>query len=99
MAIATDQPAGDPLTVLPPVPLLDYSRPEPLQPSARARWQAVLLTSLAFALFHPLWMAPLIFVLAICLGYAYERTGNLWVTIAMHAIFNTCNTLIFLNLM
>jgi membrane protease YdiL (CAAX protease family) len=98
--------AGDAATAapeIPPLPLdyhravltLENDRPE----STRSRWLAVVSASLIFAIFHPLWMAPLIFVLAICLGYAYERTGNLWVTITMHAIFNTCNTLIFLNFM
>ena len=45
----------------------------------------------------PPWMAPLIFVLSLCLGYAYERTGNLWVSIIIHAAFNTTSTVIFLN--
>jgi membrane protease YdiL (CAAX protease family) len=65
-------------------------------PRAR-RWLAVLITSLLFAIVHPIWMAPAIFVLAICLGYAYERTGNLWVPILIHAAFNTSSTLVFLN--
>jgi membrane protease YdiL (CAAX protease family) len=63
-----------------------------------ARWAAVIGTSILFALVHPFWMAPLIFVLALCLGYAYERTGNLWVPILMHALFNTINTVQFLIL-
>src|SRR6185437_2120051 len=72
MAVAVEQTAGEPLPALPPLSDLSDARIEPpIQPSARARWMAVLLTSLAFALFHPPWMAPLIFVLAICLGYAY----------------------------
>jgi membrane protease YdiL (CAAX protease family) len=37
-------------------------------------------------------MSPLIFVLSLCLGYAYERTGNLWVPITIHALFNTIET-------
>ena len=28
--------------------------------------------------------------------YAYERTGNLWVPILIHAAFNTSSTLVFL---
>ena len=39
---------------------------------------------------------PPIFLLALCLGYAYERTGNLWTTITMHALFNTTCTLLFI---
>lgn len=52
-------------------------------------WLAVTLTSLIFAAFHPYWwmFAPLV-VLSLCLGYVYERTGNLWATITMHAAFN-----------
>lgn len=45
---------------------------------------------------HDRWEAPVIFLLAICMGYAYERTGNLWVSITIHAAFNTVSTLIFL---
>jgi membrane protease YdiL (CAAX protease family) len=62
------------------------------------RWTAVIVTSVIFALVHPLWMSPLIFLLALCLGYAYERTGNLWVAIFIHAMFNSIETAIFLNL-
>ncbi len=96
LEITAAAPARDAIAMPATEPLpLDYERPE----SNRPRWLAVLVTSLIFALFHPIWMAPLIFVLAICLGYAYERTGNLWVTITMHAVFNTFNTLFFLNFM
>jgi membrane protease YdiL (CAAX protease family) len=59
----------------------------------------VLITSLVFSLVHPGWMRPMIFLLSICLGYAYERTGNLWVPIVLHASFNTLSTVVFLNWM
>lgn len=59
-------------------------------------WAAILITSLLFAIVHPLWTTPLIFLLSLCLGYAYERTGNLWTSITIHALFNTTNTLIYL---
>jgi membrane protease YdiL (CAAX protease family) len=62
------------------------------------RWAAVLVTSLAFAAVHPKWTIPPIFFLSVCLGYAYERTGNLWATMLMHAGFNTTSTLIYLFL-
>jgi membrane protease YdiL (CAAX protease family) len=62
-------------------------------------WGAILLTSFFFAIVHPMWMAPLIFLLSICLGYAYERTGNIWVPIVIHALFNTVNTIQFLYFM
>jgi membrane protease YdiL (CAAX protease family) len=59
-------------------------------------WLAILITSLLFASIHPTWSFPIIFALSICLGYAYERTGNLWVSITMHAMFNTASTALFL---
>jgi membrane protease YdiL (CAAX protease family) len=55
-------------------------------------WLAIVLASAAFAGVHPLWMQPPIFVLALCMGYAYERTGLLWTTITMHALFNATET-------
>jgi membrane protease YdiL (CAAX protease family) len=69
------------------------------EPSVRMRWTSVIVTAALFSLVHPLWMRPPIFVLAICLGYAYERTGNLWTTITMHAVFNGVNTVLFMTLM
>jgi hypothetical protein len=64
----------------PPLPPVAYATPdtptvtaEGVRTSGAMRWLAVILTSLVFALVHPLWMAPLIFVLSLCLGYAYER--------------------------
>jgi membrane protease YdiL (CAAX protease family) len=73
------------------------AHPEPVLPiPAWTSWLAILLTSVVFALVHPLWTAPLIFALSICLGYAYERTNNLWVSITMHAIFNGVQTAVFL---
>jgi membrane protease YdiL (CAAX protease family) len=66
-------------------------------PSPRLRWLAILLTSLLFASVHPWWSGPPIFVLAICLGYAYERTGNLWTPIVIHALFNGTEVVIFLT--
>ena len=61
-----------------------------------SRWIAVIFTSLIFAIVHEPWTWPVIFLLAMILGYAYERTGNLWVPIFIHALFNTIQTLIFL---
>jgi membrane protease YdiL (CAAX protease family) len=68
----------------------------PPAPSAWHTWGAILITSLLFAMVHPLWSAPIIFVLAVGLGYAYELTGNLWVSITIHAAFNSLSTAIFL---
>jgi membrane protease YdiL (CAAX protease family) len=66
-------------------------------PGAGVRWLAVIATSIVFAMIHPppFWIP--IFVLAIGLGYVYERTGNLWVTMTTHALFNTSQILFFLT--
>ena len=63
---------------------------------AWATWAAVVVTSACFTLVHPGWTWPAIFLLSLCLGYAYERTGNLWVPIVIHAAFNSASTLLFL---
>lgn len=74
-------------------------------PMAWMRWVSIAITSVLFALVHidpsgsgwgALWMIPPIFILSMCLGYAYERTGNLWTNIIMHMMFNTTSTIIFL---
>jgi membrane protease YdiL (CAAX protease family) len=60
------------------------------------RWAAVVVTSLIFAMAHgDWWERPPIFVLSLCLGYAYERTGNLWTAITIHAAFNAAQAAIF----
>jgi membrane protease YdiL (CAAX protease family) len=58
-------------------------------------WLAIVLSAAAFALVHHWWTWPQIFFLGFCLGYAYERTGNLWVTITMHAMFNLTSIWLF----
>ena len=58
-------------------------------------WPAILLAAALFALVHPWYIWPQIFVLGICLGYAYERSGNLWVSITMHAYFNLLSIWLF----
>ena len=59
-------------------------------------WLAIVVTSFLFAAIHAPWMAPAIFVLSICIGYIYQRTGNLWAAIVVHALFNIVNTAQFL---
>jgi membrane protease YdiL (CAAX protease family) len=52
-------------------------------------WLAVTVTSLLFAMVHANathW--PALFVLAMGLGYAYEKSGSLFQPILMHAFFN-----------
>jgi membrane protease YdiL (CAAX protease family) len=78
---------------------LPPARPPLLPPAAAVRWTSVIITSALFALVHDRWMQPPIFVLALCLGYAYERTGNLWTNITIHATFYTISTALFLLVM
>jgi membrane protease YdiL (CAAX protease family) len=67
--------------------------------SVAARWIAVIITSICFALVHGEWaFMPPLFVLALGLGYLYERTGNLWGNIAVHAAFNGLQIFLALSL-
>ena len=98
-----DPPATMPSTPMLPPPIgpppLPYQTPQ--QTATRPRWMAwlaVIITSVMFAAVHDLWMAPLIFLLSLCLGFAYERTGNLWTPIVIHALFNTTSTLFYLKM-
>jgi membrane protease YdiL (CAAX protease family) len=81
---------------------LQYGRPPQVlawpQSVAWQSWLAIFIASAIFTSVHPMWMWPPIFFLALCLGYAYERTGNLWTTIVMHSLFNAINTLAYLSL-
>ena len=60
-------------------------------------WPAVILTAAFFALVHRWWTWPQIFFLGICLGYVYERSGNLWMSVAMHAAFNLTSMWLFVH--
>jgi membrane protease YdiL (CAAX protease family) len=62
--------------------------PKDYRPPASQRWAAIAITSVLFALLHPLDHFPIIFALSVGLGYVYERTGNLWAPIILHAGFN-----------
>jgi membrane protease YdiL (CAAX protease family) len=65
-------------------------------PSARHRWAVILVTSFIFAFIHLMPDSFLVlFVLAIGLGYLYERTGNLWACITLHAAFNCLNMYLY----
>lgn len=99
------------IAVLPPLPMAPLNlgagalahltitplpdRPAPAA-SPAARWAAIAITSIAFTVLHPTWTWPLIFLLSLALGYAYERTANLWVPVVMHLVFNSVQTTIFL---
>lgn len=57
--------------------------------AAWIRWIAICVAAALFAGIHEQgWMMPPLFVLAVCFGYVYERTGKLWAPILMHALFN-----------
>jgi len=60
-----------------------YIRLSPL-----CRWAGIIITAAIFAMVHPLQHWPALFVLGICLGYSYERHGNLLIPITMHCLFN-----------
>jgi membrane protease YdiL (CAAX protease family) len=52
-------------------------------------WPAILASSIVFAAAHENvehW--PALFVLGMCLGYAYERSGSLFRPIFIHTLFN-----------
>lgn len=53
-------------------------------------WLGIAITSVLFALVHtPLYHTmPSLFVLAVVMGYNYERCGRLWPAILIHMIFN-----------
>jgi len=68
----------------------------PPAPTAWMGWTAIVLTSVLFGAVHPLWMFPIIFALSLGLGYVYERTGNLWAAMGLHAAFNVLNVVLYL---
>lgn len=60
---------------------------------------AGFLSCLLFAAFHTNLAAFAgLFVLAVCLNLAYERTGSLLVPIGMHALFNLLNLLVLFSM-
>jgi membrane protease YdiL (CAAX protease family) len=64
----------------------------------RMRWVVIFILSGLFTMMHmgavP-WQAMVsLFVLSICLGYLYERTGSLWPGIITHVLFNLTSTLL-----
>jgi len=94
LGLAVDSESADGAAPNPVDRLLDPRHPA--KSSRLPPMLAIFITSLLFASVHPLWSFPIIFLLSLALGYAYERTGNLWVPIAMHATFNSVSTALFL---
>ena len=97
--IPVDPGLGPPLSTAVPPP-----RCWPQAPwLPRNRWFAILITAAIFAGVHYLvtpgydeWF-PSLFLLGVALGYIYERTGNIWTDITMHACFNLIPTLLVLS--
>jgi membrane protease YdiL (CAAX protease family) len=54
-------------------------------------WEAIMITSVFFALSHPWTHLPALFVLSCCMGYAYEKSGSLLRPIFIHALFNAAS--------
>jgi membrane protease YdiL (CAAX protease family) len=54
-------------------------------------WLSILISSVLFASVHQMEHWPALFILAICLGYAYEKSGSLFRPIFIHALFNGIN--------
>jgi membrane protease YdiL (CAAX protease family) len=71
--------------------------PAPLLPTPAARWTAIIVASALFAAIHRPWIITIpIFILALTLGYVYERTANLWSAIFLHMAFNAFQFAMFL---
>ncbi len=87
---------GSPVPLIQPTLSLSWPSPAPRRIASKT-WLAIFLTSILFAVIHPRWTWPPIAFLAICLGFAYERTGNLWTCITMHALFNSFETIAYLS--
>jgi membrane protease YdiL (CAAX protease family) len=61
-------------------------------------WIAILISSGLFAATHAdtgHW--PALFVLGVCLGYAYEKSGSLFRPIFIHSLFNATSIIAVLN--
>ena len=57
-------------------------------------WPAIVISSLIFMITHTNaghW--PALFVLSICLGYSYEKSGSLFRPIFIHSIFNAISVI------
>ena len=80
------------------LPSFCSSRPVPAQSGIRNRaWLSILISSGLFSMVHgnvPHW--PALFVLGVCLGYAYEKSGSLFRPIFIHAFFNAVSIMFVL---
>ncbi len=64
-------------------------------PTRGCRWQGVLIASALFSAMHlPVaeWYSQFpLFVLAVILGWLYEKTGSIWPSVMTHMVFNAFN--------
>ncbi len=61
-------------------------------------WPAIGISSVLFTTIHvnaEHW--PALFVLGVCMGYAYEKSGSLFRPIFIHSVFNTASIIAALN--
>ena len=66
--------------------------PPPVEPTRAARWAAIAVSSLMFAVVHDEVFAwPTLFVLSAAMGRVFDRTGSLAAPIALHMLFNGWN--------
>jgi membrane protease YdiL (CAAX protease family) len=64
----------------------------------KGAWLAIALSSGLFAIMHANaghW--PALFVLGVCLGYAYEKSGSLLRPVFIHSLFNATSIIAALN--
>jgi membrane protease YdiL (CAAX protease family) len=55
-------------------------------------WTSIIISSVIFATAHQNFSHwPALFVLGLCLGYSYEKSGSLFRPIFIHALFNAAN--------
>ena len=64
----------------------------------RSLWASILITSGIFTFVHigsvSGYALPALFLLSVGFGLAMERTGRLWTSMVMHAVFNLYNVLV-----
>ncbi len=75
-----------------------HSTDENKSATSKGAWLAIIATSFLFAMIHVNaghW--PALFVLSICMGYSYEKSGSLFRPIFIHALFNATSVIAALN--
>ena len=71
------------------------SKPEKEQAKyINGAWLAIVISSLLFTINHAnAGHFPALFVLGVCLGYSYEKSGSLFRPVFIHAIFNAISVI------